>query len=163
MPEEFWVPSNGEPVESASEDRLDGYGRRGCRERAPAGSGLNSFGPEGVGEPQDALGAAQSFDDAVGEHLLDQGTTGRADALRLLEAPMTVALEERPSVGVASDQGWYGDRRVGRNADGCNQSVVLEDRDHLIGRTHPQRLTHQGMRCRVQDVLELDVAIAGAG
>ena len=40
-----------------------------------------------------------------------------------------------------------------------HQAVILEDRDHLVGGAHPERLTNERVGSRVQHVLELDVTI----
>jgi hypothetical protein len=67
-------------IETASQDRLDGaVGGAAVGERALAG-GLEASGPDGVGEAQDALGTAQALDDAVAQHLLDDGMARRSDA-----------------------------------------------------------------------------------
>ena len=127
-------------IETAGQDRLDSaIKRRGVRKGTLAG-GLEPAAAVGVGEPQNALCAAQSLHDTIAEQVLDERRATGADAGRLLQAPVSIIGEEgarfrrhvirarTPAAGTTAAQ------MAG------HLSIVLEDRDRQIGGTQPQRV-----------------------
>ncbi len=135
-----WSRLQRQSIKSADENGFDRAVCGACvRECALTGC-FQASRTEGLCKSEYALRAAQPFDDAITEQLIDELGTSGTDGVRPLQAPLPIFGEECPRFRRQVIKHRAPIAGPPRTSVAGDQPIVLENRDGHVGGPQPQGL-----------------------